>query len=713
MNLDAAILVFFEEADELLGRMEAALLGLEAAHDARARIDEIFRAAHTIKGTSGVFGFDAVVAFTHDVESVLDRMRDGDIAAEEAIVGLLLRCKDQIARLVACVADGREPDELTVGAGEELSAALRRLLADEGNTGAAPAAALPEAACEGVRRWYVGARFGPDVLRGGMDPLSFLRFLLTLGDARSARWCDTLPAWPDFDPESCYIGFDVVLDSSVARTQIEGVFEFVRDDCRLQVLPADAMAPDVRAAAASLDADPAVLLAWLSERSIGLPAQSSEPAAEQGPGQASMPVPDQASGAGVVTTALSAAGAGAPAVTREARSLRVDADKLDRLIELVGELVVASAGVQNVSQHLAEPRLVEANELLARLVDEVRDQALSLRMVQIGPAFQRFQRVVRDVSGELGKDIELHVSGADTELDKTVVERIGDPLMHLVRNAMDHGIEPAEARHAAGKPVRARISLDACHEAGGILITVSDDGGGLNRQKILSKAIERGLVAPDAVLAERDIDRLIFEPGFSTADHISNLSGRGVGMDVVRRDIEALRGTVDIESEPGAGTRIRIRLPLTLAIIDGFLIGVGEARFVLPVDLIVECVELAGSGRLAARNRGYLDLRGEVLPLMWLRDLFDMRGEPPSRRENIVVVHFGAQKVGLVVDQLIGEHQTVIRPLGAMFRALRGVGGSTILGNGDIALVLDLPDLTQFAAGSVRGNDGQALADAA
>ncbi|MBL8469264.1 chemotaxis protein CheA [Methyloversatilis discipulorum] len=700
MDLEAALLVFLEEADELLGRMEEALLGLETAHDARARIDEIFRAAHTIKGTSGVFGFDEVVAFTHDVESVLDRARDSKIDVDSECIGLLLRCKDHIARLVGCVAEGREPDGPTRSAGGELSADLRRLLSEETATPRASAAELIDEVEGGERLWYVGVRFGTDVLRGGMDPLSFLRFLLTRGDAQAVRWRDTLPAWSDFDPESCYVGFDILLLTRDTQAQIEGAFEFVRDECRLQVVPSDVTAPCVCDAAALLDADPSSLVTWLNARGVGLAAQT----------------PDIVSTAEALPMGGDAAAGSTapnPSSARETRSLRVDADKLDRLIELVGELVVASAGVQNVSQHLSEPRLVEANELLSRLVDEVRDQALSLRMVQIGPTFQRFQRVVRDVSRELAKEIELHVGGADTELDKTVVERIGDPLMHLVRNAMDHGIEPAEVRRAAGKPERARIALDACHEAGGILITVSDDGGGLNRQKILSKAIERGLVAPDAVLAERDIDRLIFEPGFSTADRISNLSGRGVGMDVVRRDIEALRGTVDIDSEPGAGTRIRIRLPLTLAIIDGFLIGVDDARFVLPVDLIVECVELAGSGRLAARSRGYLDLRGEVLPLMWLRDLFDMSGDPPMRRENIVVVHFGAQKVGLVVDQLIGEHQTVIRPLGRMFRGLRGVGGSTILGDGDIALVLDLPDLTQFAAADRRVVERMSFADAA
>lgn len=692
MDIEAALQIFLEEADELLHRMEESLLGLEGAPDSRTRIDEIFRAAHTIKGTAGVFGFDPVVAFTHDVESVLERMRAGELQAGADCIGLLLRSKDHIGVLVSCVGEGVTPSASVLGNGSELTAGLRRVLAGDAPAEAVaptPVAVSPEAP-QRSERWFVGVRFGVNVLRGGMDPLSFLRFLLTLGEAEAVRLRDTLPGWADFDPESCYLGFDLLLGGNATRADIEGAFEFVRDDCALRVLPGDAPAAALQAAATDLDGNPASLLGWLARH-----------------GAAGEPVIDEPADAEVLPPAaegLKAPPAAAP-TARESRSLRVDADKLDRLIELVGELVVASAGVQNVSLHLSEPRLLEANEVLTRLVEEVRDQALSLRMVPIGPTFQRFQRVVRDVSRELNKDIELNIEGADTELDKTVVERIGDPLMHLVRNAMDHGIESAEVRRRAGKPERAQITLDASHEAGGILLTVSDDGGGLNRAKILAKAVERGLVAADVALSEREIDRLIFEPGFSTADRISNLSGRGVGMDVVRRDIEALRGTVDIESSPGIGTRIRIRLPLTLAIIDGFLIGIGDARFVLPVDLIVECVELGGSLRQQACSRGYLDLRGEVLPLIWLRDLFDMPGEAPARRENIVVVHFGTQKVGLVVDQLIGEHQTVIRPLGSMFRALRGVGGSTILGNGDIALVLDLADLTQFAADGMRHAD--------
>jgi two-component system chemotaxis sensor kinase CheA len=374
----------------------------------------------------------------------------------------------------------------------------------------------------------------------------------------------------------------------------------------------------------------------------------------------------------------------------------VDADKLDQLIDLVGELVIAGAGSQLLARRAGQTAIVESMSTLARLVEEVRDSALGLRMVQIGGTFQRFQRVVREVSRELGKDIGLSISGAETELDKSVVEKIGDPLMHLVRNAMDHGIESVEARLAAGKPAKATVALHAYHDSGSIVIEVSDDGAGLKRDKILNKAIERGLISPTQTLTDSEVYNLIFEAGFSTADQLSNLSGRGVGMDVVRRNVEALRGTVQLDSKPGLGTTVRIRLPLTLAIIDGFLVNVARSHYVIPLDMMVECLECADQTRDLARRQGYVDLRGDVLPVVWLRDLFAIEAETP-RRENIVVLRFGSEKAGLVVDELLGEAQTVIKPLSKLFACVKGISGSSILGSGDVALILDVPGLIQSA----------------
>jgi len=372
---------------------------------------------------------------------------------------------------------------------------------------------------------------------------------------------------------------------------------------------------------------------------------------------------------------------------QESRSIRVDADKLDHLINLVGELIIAGAGVNLIARRANNAELQESTSTLTGLVEEVRDSALQLRMVKIGATFSRFQRVVHDVSREIGKDIGLIVSGEDTELDKTVVEKIADPLTHLVRNSIDHGIEPADVRAARGKPAKGTVKLNAYHDSGSIVIEVSDDGGGLKRDRILEKAIERGLVEAGRVLSDAEIYNLIFEPGFSTAEQITNLSGRGVGMDVVKRNIIALRGSVGIRSEEGVGATVTVRLPLTLAIINGFQVGLGKSVFVIPLDMIDECVEFS-----AEVGHDYTNLRGQVLPFIRLRDLFDIKGVP-SRRESIVVVNYAGQKVGLVVDTLLGEFQTVIKPLGKTFNQVKCISGSSILGNGEVALIVDVSAL--------------------
>ena len=377
----------------------------------------------------------------------------------------------------------------------------------------------------------------------------------------------------------------------------------------------------------------------------------------------------------------------------ESSLIRVHADKLDQLIDLVGELVIAGASANLLAKKSGDGTLVEATSVLTRLVESIRDSALALRMVQIGETFNRFHRVARDVSKELGKDIELVINGAETELDKSVVEKIGDPLMHLVRNAMDHGIETAAIRAAAGKPVKGRVELNAFHDSGSIVIEVVDDGGGLNKDRIEAKAIEKGIIQPGQSLSDAEVVNLIFEAGFSTVEKVTNLSGRGVGMDVVRKNITALRGSVDVKTELGAGSRFTIRLPLTLAIIDGFLTGVARSSYVIPLDMVVECIELANT----SVDRDYLNLRGEVLPFVRLRELFDVPGEQPAR-ENVVVVQYAGRKAGIVVDQLLGEFQTVIKPLGTLFRNMRGIGGSTILGSGEVALILDVQALVSRCA---------------
>lgn len=379
------------------------------------------------------------------------------------------------------------------------------------------------------------------------------------------------------------------------------------------------------------------------------------------------------------------------------RFIRVQADRLDAVINLLGELVIAGAGASLLARQTRQGSLIEANEQISQLIEEIRNGTLQLRMVPIGETFSRFRRVVRDTAAELGKDVQLDIVGGETELDKSVVERIADPLMHLVRNALDHGLESPAQRTEAGKPPQGRLTLSACHESGSILIRITDDGRGVQRDKVLARAWERGLLEQGAVPPDADILKLIFEPGFSTADKITNLSGRGVGMDVVRRNIEALRGSVQLTSEVGQGSTIEIRLPLTLAIIDGFLIGVGASRFIFPLDAVAEVIEnRPATSEMDVSGRGVVELRGQTLPVVNLRTLYALDSPEPDR-VSVVVIQSGGQRFGVLVDQLLGQYQTVIKPLGRMFRSLRGMSGSSILGNGDVALIFDVASLSQLA----------------
>ena len=654
INLDQALQTFIVEAHELLQAMEQSLLQLESEPGDQDAIGAIFRAAHTIKGSAGLFGLAPIVGFTHIVEDVLDRLRDGSVAVDAALIALLLKCGDHMLELIDVVASrGEVPTPAALERGET----LREALSDYQPLRTATAHVIPAAVHDDTGAevlWHIALRFGVDVFRNGMDPLSFLRYLDTLGQmVQVTTLTDSIPALEHWDPESCYLGFEIDLRSTASHATLNEVFDFVRDDCDVHI--------------SAVDETPESSVALGSD----LIAQ-----AEPGPAPAS---PQRQP-------------ANSEAKTRDGSYVRVNADKLDELINLVGELVIASAGASLLARSCNNDPLQEATSTVSGLVEEILDGALHLRMIPIGDTFNRFRRVVRDVSQELGKDIELIISGAETELDKTVVEKIGDPLMHLLRNAMDHGIESADARRSAGKSSKGHLSLNAYHDSGSIVIEIADDGAGLNRDRILEKAEERGLVASGAVLTDQEVYNLIFEAGFSTAEAVTNLSGRGVGMDVVKRNITLLRGTVDLDSRPGQGTMVRIRLPLTLAIINGFLVGIDQSTYVIPLDMVQECIELDERQRQSSRDQGYLDLRGEVLPLVDLRDHFSHEG-PAARRQNVVVVRYAEHKAGLVVDDLHGEFQTVIKPLGKLFGALRGISGSTILGSGAVALILDVPAL--------------------
>ncbi|WP_433046884.1 chemotaxis protein CheW [Dactylosporangium sp. CS-033363] len=663
-----ALDTFITEARELVQDFEEGLLELESTPDAPGAVNGLFRAMHTMKGSAGLFGLSHLVSFTHVLESVLDDLRAGRLQVSAGLVSALLPCTDHISVLVDAVAAGR--DEPTP-AEQEVSARLLAALAPFSG------ASSPEPAS---RIWLLSIWFGPECLRNGMDPLSFLRYLATMGTIqRLITRTDALPRADEADPEVCYLGFDLEFAGEASKADIESVFEFVRDDSTIRIMPSGE-------AAELIDALPEYdrLGDLLRQGGVVTDRELETALAKQHAGESAgrplgeILVEERIVQQPVVEAALNRQRKTAESRQQDNQTIRVFASRLDRLIDLVGELVIAQSGVA----------FSDEQSQVLRLVEEVRHTALSLRMVPIGTTLRRFERVVRDVSMELGKEVDLVITGGDAEMDKALVERIGDPLLHLVRNALDHGIEPPDERERAGKPPRGRLALNAFHDAGSIVIEISDDGRGLNRDRILAKAIERGLVARGESLSDPEVYSLIFEPGFSTADTVSNLSGRGVGMDVVRGAVTALRGGIDVQTTPGAGTLMQIRLPLTLAIIDGFLVGAGDTHFIVPLDRVIECVELP----LEAGGRSFMHLRGQALPFVRLRDVFALGGRAP-RRQSVVVVEHAGQRAGVVVDHLLGQSQTVIKPLGKLFQEVRCIGGSTILGNGDIALILDIDAL--------------------
>ncbi|MEI7841231.1 MAG: chemotaxis protein CheA [Methylococcaceae bacterium] len=707
---DEYLQTFVIECRELLEQMEQALLIVEQHPEDPEIINAIFRAAHTIKGTAGLFGIDYIVGFTHVAESVLDCVRSGEILINSALAALLIEVHDHLGVLVNHVDEGTLPTDEVERSRQRLIAQLKTYL-DEPivqNRSVDMPAIISKSKLDKVQGdmvqtdyWHISLRFGLEVFRNGMDPFSFVRYLSTIGQViQLVTIIDTIPSADKMDPESCYLGFEISFDSDADKITIENIFNFVRDDCLIHILPPHSKVSEYKHLILDLP-EQEMRLGEILVKCGSLTPTELERILRIQAGHDEEDSPRPAIGEVLLEQRMVAPPLIEAALERQkqikdtkkadANLIRVDADKLDALINLVGELIIAGAGINLIAKREKTADLIQSTATLSRLVEEVRNSALALRMVQIGATFNRFQRVVRDVSKELGKEVELVISGAETELDKTVVEKIGDPLTHLVRNSMDHGIESADVRFARGKPAKGTLQLSAYHDAGSIVIEVSDDGGGLNKAKILSKAVERGLVAEGENLTDKEIYNLIFQAGFSTADNVSNLSGRGVGMDVVRRNIQALRGTVDLDSVEGQGSTVRIRLPLTLAIIDGFMVGVGNATYVIPLDIVVECIEL----KAWASDEGdgkYINLRGEVLPYRRLRDHFGIKSEM-VQRENMVVVRYGEHKAGLVVDKLMGEFQTVIKPPGKLFQGEKSIGGFTILGSGEVALILDVPGL--------------------
>ncbi len=644
MDMQAVRSVLLEEARELLATYEHTLLEVEAHGLDGERINAIFRAAHTLKGSSGMFNLQLVVSFTHLLENLLVRVRSGEQPMDGALISLLLRCGDYLSRLFDKVALGLDDEDPDPALRAELSAALEGYLGEVQVL--KPLAGVPVRG--NAQDWLIGIHCHPELFHHGLDPLPFIQYLIGMGELLElALDRELIPSLEDIDPETCYFKVDLLLRTDASREALLQALEFIQDDCDISLEPLEAVSAE--APTEPVAVEPAPLAAALD---------SGEPSER------------------------------APARRDEQMMIKVDARKLDQLIDAVGELVTRSARCRTLSQSSAREAVETFVEEVDDFIEQLRDRALELRMAPINEVFQRFPRVVRDVARDLGKEVELQIRGAETELDKTMLDKLADPLLHIVRNALDHGIEPVEARRAAGKPARGRLLLNAYHESGSVVLEISDDGRGLNAAKIRARAIERGLIGAETLLDEQGIFALIFEAGFSTAEQVTDLSGRGVGMDVVRRSIEALRGSIEIQSTMGQGTCFRIRLPLTLSIIDGFQVVVGEARFVIPLEQVVECLELPKN---ASANQ-VMSLRGTPLSYLRLAELFELPRDPAAR-ECLVVVQHGQQRTGIVVDRFAGELQAVIKPLNPMLRNVPGLGGSTILGDGRVALILDINSL--------------------
>ncbi len=714
-EFDAALSVFAQEAEQLLTDMENALLSLEEDPNDAETINGLFRAMHTIKGSSGLFGFSPIVAFTHEAESVLDKVRNGERTIDAELISVLLDSKDHTARLIEhCLtdADAPLPTDLAL-ASEQL---IKRL------TGK-PATDIQSSPADGNKfesegggeisvedSWLISLEFQADALRNGMDPLSFIRYLKTLGEIKQIlTLTPTMPLGDAMDPESCYLHFKIAFQSDANKQTIESVFEFAADDCDIKILPPNAKVSEYLKLLEAQDeghvhrlGEMLLQIGALTQhdvlQALKLQAETAEVEDEAVKPLGEILVEQHVIQQPVVEQALKKQEQTKQKIATESNYIRVDATKLGHLINLVGELVISNAAMNLIVE---KHGLTDADDIAASmnaLVGSIRDTALELRMVQIGETFNRFRRVVRDVSNELGKNIELVISGGETELDKTVVERITDPLTHLIRNSLDHGIENPEQRLAVGKPAQGTVQLNAYHESGHIVIQIADDGAGLNSEKIVAKAIANGLIKPDHGLSKQEIYNLIFAAGLSTKEQATNLSGRGVGMDVVKKNIEALRGSVAIDSIEGQGTTITIHLPLTLAIIDGFMVGAEHDRYIIPLNMVDECIEMDPKECEINEVEHYINLRGQVLPYLRLGDYFHCRKtDEQKRHESMVVVKSGQMKAGFVVDQLHGEHQTVIKPLGKMFEQLKGITGATVLGDGNVALILDVQGLIQAA----------------
>lgn len=696
-SLDQLKLTFFDECAEALQQIESGLTAIRDGEGDDDTINAVFRAVHSVKGGAGIFGFEDLIGFAHVFETVLDAMRNGKLATTPDSIGVLLSANDVLSDLIT-MARTAAPIAPDFGAAQKT--ALEALLGRGGTAaeddGPAPADFegldfmpvradnFDDAAPE--RRFHITFRPKPDMLRRANEPLYIVRELRKLGALDLAVELDRLPPLADIEADSAYLGWTGTLTTSMARAQIEEVFEFVGDDCEVAIEDIDA-APAMSEPAFEPPPDRAAEV----QSPMALPPETPAPA------------PDVAAAPSIVPSPEPARSAAPPKAA--ATTMRVELEKIDRVVNMVGELVIAQAMLGQIVHGLPE----EASSRLAQVLEEVihhtrelKDSVMSMRAQSIGAVFQRMPRLVRELAAKTGKKVRLEMHGENTEVDRSIIERLADPLTHIIRNAIDHGIESPGARLAAGKPEEGTIRLSADHRGGRIVVEVSDDGGGVDSERVLKKARERGLVGADAQLTEDEVNNLIFMPGFSTAETISDISGRGVGMDVVRRNIQDVGGRISLKSERGRGMTLTLALPLTLAVMDGMVIKVGGETYVIPMSAIVECLRpRANEMHSLLGGRGILQLRGNVVPLVHLGDLLDVGAAPAASEERVVIIADAGDntRFGIIVDELCGHQQVVVKSLEESYGAVPGVAGATILGNGRVALILDVEKLSDLAAG--------------
>ncbi|WP_321472962.1 chemotaxis protein CheA [uncultured Paludibaculum sp.] len=645
---------FLHEAEDLLAEIELAALSLAAEEQADETIHLLFRAFHTIKGSGAMCGLDAVSEFTHHIESLLALVRDGVVPVSGALADLVLKAKDQIRLLLTAELGGAA---VPAGSSERLIAEARSFAGSSGGdqllSSRAQVVAVEQGRTLGERAWKIEFRPHPSLFATGGNPISLLRDLARLGHCAVEAHLDQVPELDAIQPDRCYLWWTILLTSACDENAIRDVFIFVEDQSLLEIkCTSGETRPD--------------------DTRMAVPAAESSAGASQG----EAPPP--------------------PKVTAREATVRVPSSRLDRLVNLVGELVMNQSRLAQAVAHHKLPELANPVQELERLVAELRDNVLGIRMLPIGTLFGRFRRLVHDLSAELGKEVDLVTEGAETELDKSILDQLGEPLVHCLRNCLDHAAEPPEEREALGKPRRVKVHLSATHTGSNVVVRVQDDGRGIDRAAVRAKAIEKQLIAADANLSDKELLGLVLLPGFSTAKQVTNVSGRGVGMDAVKRQIDALRGTLSLTSEAGQGTRICITLPLTLAIIEGLLIQVGDDQFIVPMAAVTENVELTVSQRERGNRRNVIAVRGDLVPYIDLRRMFSITGVAPPV-EKVVIVQQEDQRVGLVVDCVLGTHQTVIQSLGTYYRSINVVSGATIMGDGRVALILDIAALVRLA----------------